>query len=109
MSGKTPDLNPLVLRKQMLVAESELNRAQLLREWDSMTAPVRGFAGRAKSFGSMASSAASLATGLFTFRRGPPAPVTEKPSGLDVILKGVRLAASIGIAFRARGDKKENK
>lgn len=109
MSGKEPCLNPLVLRKQLLVAESELNRAQLLQEWESMTAPVRGFAERAKSFGAMASSATSLATGLFTFRRGTPAPAAAKPSWIDAVLKGVRLAASIGLAFRAKGDKKESK
>lgn len=109
MSGKEPHLNALKLRKRMLIAESELNRAQLLQEWESMTAPVRGFAERAKSFGSMASSAASLATGLFTFRRGPPAPATAKPSWIDTVLKGVRLAASIGLAFRANGHKEETK
>ena len=109
MSGKEPRLSPLELRRRMLIAESELNRAQLLQEWESMTAPVRGFAERSKSFGSMATSAASLATGLFTFRRGPPTPVPEKPSWLDTVLKGVRLAASIGLAFRAKGEKEETK
>jgi hypothetical protein len=95
----------------MLIAESELNRAQLVHEWDSMTAPVHGFADRARSLGSMVSSAASLATGLFTFRRRPSAsaPSAGKPSWTDAILKGVRLAASIGLAFRANADKEETK
>jgi len=96
----------------MLIAESELNRAQLVDEWASMTAPVRGFADRARSLGSMVSSATSLAAGLFSFSRRRPtaaAPPTGKPSWTDAILRGVRLAASIGLAFRANGDKEETK
>ena len=112
MPGTEPHLSPLELRKRMLIAESELNRAQLFQEWESMTAPVRGFADRARSLGSMVSSAASLATGLFTFRRrrsSAPASPTGKPTWTDAILRGVRLAASIGLAFRANGDKDETR
>jgi len=92
-----------------LIAESELNRAQSFQEWESMTADVRGLAERARSFGSMASSAASLVTGLWTFRRGQPVPDTGKPSWIDTALKGMRLAASVGLAFRTRDAKEEVK
>ncbi len=109
MSGEEPHLSPLELRKRMLIAESELNRAQLLKEWESMTAPVRGFAERARSFGSMASSAASLVAGLATFWRCQPMPAPAKPSRVETVLRGVRLAASIALTLRARGDKEEPK
>jgi hypothetical protein len=109
MSGKEPQLSPLELRKLILITESELNRVQLMQEWDLVTAPVRGFAERARSFGSMATSAASLATGLYTFRRHAPAPAAGKPSWIDAGLKAMRLAASIALAFRAKGDKEETK
>ena len=36
MFGKKPRLNPLESRKQLLIAESELNRAQLVQEWQTM-------------------------------------------------------------------------
>ena len=36
MFGKKPRLNPLESRKQLLIAESELNRAQLVQEWQAM-------------------------------------------------------------------------
>ncbi|MEY2409454.1 MAG: hypothetical protein QOF48_2124 [Verrucomicrobiota bacterium] len=105
MSGKKPHVTALELRKRLLIAESALNRAQLIGAWDSMTNPVRLFAVRAQSFSSMASSAASLLTGLATCGRGFPSPANGKPipSWTDTILKGVRLAASVGLAFRANG------
>ena len=110
MPGNEPRLSPLESRKRLLIAESELNRAQLLQDWESMAAGVRGFAERARSFSSLASSAASLVTGLWTFRRARSSmPAAEKPSWIDTVLKGVRLAASIGLAFRARDDKEEGK
>ena len=35
MSGKNPRMNPLESRKQLLIAESELNRAQLVQELET--------------------------------------------------------------------------
>jgi len=93
----------------MLIAESELNRGQLLQEWESMSAGVRGLAERTRSFSSMASSAASLVTGLWRCRRGRSKPAAEKLSWIDTLLKYVRLAPSIGLAFRASADKEESK
>ena len=109
MSGKEPQLTPLESRKRMLIAESDLNRAQLLQEWQSMTAEVRGLAERARTFSSMASSVASLVTGLWTCRNGPSKTAAAKPSWIDTVLKGVRLAASLGLAFRAPADQEESK
>ncbi len=36
MFGKTSHVSPLELRKQLLIAESELNRAQLSEEWQTL-------------------------------------------------------------------------
>lgn len=107
MSGKRPHLSPLESRKQLLIAESELNRAQLLRECQAMTDEVHGLTARARSIASLASSAASLVTGLFTFRRGRSAPASVRSPGIDTLLRSVRLAASVGLAFRARGHGKQ--
>lgn len=102
MFGKNPRVNPLELRKQLLIAESELNRAQLSEEWQTMTRGVHSFASRVKSVGSVASAAALLVAGMSAFRRGRAAPADAKPSWIHRMLKGARLASSIWFAFRAR-------
>ena len=60
MFGDSPRMNPLETRKRLLIAESELNRAQLAQEWGAMTVGVRTLTDRAKSYASIASSAAVL-------------------------------------------------
>lgn len=102
-------MNPLESRKQLLIAESEINRAGLLQEWLTVAERVHHLARRARSFSSLASSAASLVVGLATFRRGRPSvPAPPKPSSIDAVLRGVRLAASLGLAFRDRSNKEES-
>jgi hypothetical protein len=103
MFGKKPGLNPLESRKRLLIAESELNRAQLAGDMAALTTGIRTLTGRAKSFGAIASSAAVLLTGLATFRRGKPEGANVKPSWQRTILKGAGLISSIWLAFRPRG------
>lgn len=102
MFGNNPRVNLLESRKQLLIAESELNRAQLTQEWVALTAAVRTFTGRVKSFGSIASASALLVAGLAAFRRGKRADADVKPSWLQMALKGAEAAGSIWLAFRAR-------
>jgi hypothetical protein len=109
MFGKNARMNPLESRKQLLIAESELNRAQLVQEWVAMTAGVRMLTDRAKSFGSIASSAALLVAGLAAFRRGKPVDADAKPSWLQTILKGAGLISTLWLAFREKGHDQENK
>lgn len=102
MSGKEPALSPLELRKRLLIAESEINRAQLRQEWETMTGGIHGLADRAKTISSYVSVAAALVAGLAAFRRTQvPAPAAKR-SWVRTILKGLRVAASIWLAFRAR-------
>ena len=103
MFGKTPRLNPLELRKQLLIAESELNRAQLVQEWRAMGDGVRSIADRARTVSSIASTVASLIAGLASFRRKKSAPAGEKTSWLQTILKGAGLISTVWQAFRLRG------
>ncbi len=102
MFGEDPRLNPLELRKQLLIAESELNRAQLVEDMAALTEGVRTLTDRAKSFGSIASSAAMLVAGLAAFRRSRSAPADEKPLWWQTILKGAQLAGTVWSRFRAR-------
>jgi hypothetical protein len=102
MFGKEPRLNPLESRKQLLIAESELNRAQLVQEWVAMTVG-RTLTGRVKSFGSIASAAALLVAGLAALRRGNSGSAGVKPSWLQTILKGAGMVSTLWLAFRAKG------
>lgn len=102
MFGKSPRLNPLESRKQLLLAESELNRAQLVVDMAALSADVCALTDRAKSLGSLASSAAMLVAGLAAFRRGTPADAPAKPSWFKRILQGAGVVSSLWLAFRSR-------
>ena len=107
MFGNHPGLNPLASRKQLLIAESELNRAQMVAEIGALAADVRALTHRAKTFGSIASGAALLIAGISAFRRGKSVFTGSKPSWLQTILKGASTISSLWLAFRSRGDRKE--
>ena len=107
MFGKASHLSPLESRKQLLLAASELNRAQLSQEWQTMTHGVRDLARRAKTIAAWVSSAALLVAGLTALRRGPPAFGTPKSSWFQKLLNGARMASTIWFAFAARGAKGE--
>jgi len=101
-------MNPLESRKQLLIAESELNRAQLVRDMAALTDGVRTITDRARSFGSIASSALLLVAGLAAFRHRKPVDADAKPSRLQTILKGAGLISTLWLAFRSQGrDQKE--
>jgi len=102
-------MNPLESRKQLLIAESELNRAQLAGDLAALTAGVRTLTDRAKSFSAIASSAAVLVAGLAAFRRGKPAAAAANPSWLQTILKGAGLISTLWLAFRSRGRDQQDK
>jgi hypothetical protein len=103
MFGKKSCLNPLESRKRLLIAESEINRARLLKEWQTLTDGVGTLADRATSFKSMTASIISLAAGLMTFTGGQPAPDEGKSSWLHKIAGTARLASTIWLAVRSRG------
>jgi hypothetical protein len=102
MFGKNPCLNPLESRKQLLIAESELNRNQMVGDMAALTSGVRTLTDRAKSIGLFASAGALLVATVAAFQCGKPVNADTKPSWLQTVLKGAKLASSIWLAFRAR-------
>jgi hypothetical protein len=103
MFRKNSRINPLESRKRLLIAASELNRTQMLQEWQTMTQGVHTFGTRVKSIGSLASAAALLVAGVSAFRRGKcEAADAVKPSWLKTAMNGAKLAGSIWLAFRSR-------
>lgn len=107
MFGKESHASPLESRKQLLIAESELNRAQLREEWQTMALGAHDLANRAKTVVAWASSAALLVAGVTALRRCPSAPGTGKSSWLQKILNGARVASTLWLAFRALGGKED--
>ena len=103
MSRRIPRVNPLQLRKELLVAESDLNRAQLSGDWQALTAGVRSLTAQMKSISALASAAALLVAGIAAFRRERALARNAKSSWLGTLLKGAKVASSIWMAFRAPG------
>jgi len=101
MFGKNPRMNTLATRKQLLLAESELNRVQLGREMAELRAGIRTLTGRAQSVTSIVSSVAVVVSALAAFRRGKPANAGTKPSWPQIILKSASLASTLWLAFRS--------
>jgi hypothetical protein len=87
-------MNPLESRKQLLIAESELNRAQLVQELAAIKVTIHTFANQARTVTVLASAAATLLAGLAFFRRKPSGPAPEKSSWLQTIVKGAGLESA---------------
>jgi hypothetical protein len=102
-------MNAFELRKQLLIAESDLNRAHLLCEWQTMAADFSALARRAKTISGMASAAGWLVAGLTSFRSKPSTSAAERPSWWQTILKGAGVASFLWSEFRSQGDARKNK
>jgi putative intracellular protease/amidase len=93
----------------LLIAESELNRAQLVEEWQAMADGVRSVADRTRTISSVASAAVSLIASLASFRRARSVPADERPLWWQTLLKGARLAGSLWSEFRPQGRSQKDK
>ena len=109
MFGRIKRVSRLQARKQLLIAASELNRARLLQEWQTLAGSVYGLADRARFFGTLASTAMSLLTGLVSCKSSQTAPAAGKSSWFQKIVSGVRLASTIWLSFRPPGTSSEKK
>ncbi len=74
-------MNPLTSRKKLLIAESELNRAQLFNDWQELAGEVNGLSKQFKTVGFIASTAASLISGVTALRQKKPRPLLKKLRG----------------------------
>jgi hypothetical protein len=102
-------MNRLKARKQLLIAESELNRAQLVEDWQTMADDVHALAHRAKTITFLASAAASVIAILSSLRHRKPAPADEKSSWWKPLLKSAGLVSTVWQAFRPPGHKPDEK
>ncbi|MDD5141649.1 MAG: hypothetical protein PHY43_15480 [Verrucomicrobiales bacterium] len=92
----------LAARKRLLIAESELNRAQLVQDWQAMTGDIQSLTRQARIISSLASASALLVGGLLSFRRKKSIPPAPKSSWWQSLLKGVQLTGPLWPAFCTR-------
>jgi hypothetical protein len=93
-------MNALQSRKQLLVAESELNRAHLAHEFQAIRSEAQAFASQAGSTIAIASAVASLVAGLASFRRQKAESAAAKPSRWQTLAKVAGMVSSLWRAFR---------
>jgi hypothetical protein len=94
--------------KALLLAESEINRAELGREWNSVCQDASKLAREIRSVGSLASTgAAVLASGVMlrralSGRNGPGRHNGHSSSWMKRLINGARAGISIWLALRQR-------
>jgi hypothetical protein len=91
-------LKLLETRKKLLLAESELNRAELLKEVDALHNEVDRVKKQAMAIGSLASSGALIATAFSLFRRHKKSENSDGPSKLSWVaaaIEGARVGTSL--------------
>lgn len=93
----------------MLVAESELNRAHLMQDWQVMTSEVHALADEAHLLRSVVSAGAAMVTGFIAFRRKKAAASTGKTSWLQTILNGAGEISNLWKVFCAPPRETRNK
>jgi hypothetical protein len=104
MSGKNFQLTPLESRKQLLLVESELNRAQLVAELRDFKNELHQLEDQMQAIGSLASSAATLVNtfsaigSAFAHRDGED---RKGKSWISTLLNGARTGVSLWSALRS--------
>ncbi|HEY1790286.1 MAG TPA: hypothetical protein VGJ73_19225 [Verrucomicrobiae bacterium] len=98
-------MRALESRKQELLAESEVNRIELLKELDTLKAEANHVKRRLRTAGSIASSVAAIAAAAsFLRRRQPEVPKTDnhaKGSWMAAALNGAQVGASLYFKLRS--------
>jgi hypothetical protein len=103
MSGKKTRLTPLEARKQMLLAESELNRVQFIHEWSELKNELHHLTGPLRTAGAVASSLARAGATFSILRRlWSRGGAKEKKSWVSTLLNGAKAGASLWLMLSSR-------
>jgi hypothetical protein len=103
MRRKHPPLTALAAHKQLLVAESELNRAEFGRDLDCLCQAANKLAHEVRSVSSLASAGAALFASGSALRRWLPFKRNDpRRSWMSTLINGVRAGISIWLALRPR-------
>ena len=95
-------MNPLAARKRLLIAESELNRAQLASDVEDLMTGFRALKERTRAARSVASSTAGLIAGLAAVQRDKRLKAALKPTRLQKALHYAGFLSSLWLAYRER-------
>jgi hypothetical protein len=105
MPGKTNGLTALEMRKQLLVVESELNRAQLAHDLQAVTARIHHVTRQLGALGTLASTMGEFGPMIAEFFKGFSRPKKndgdEKASWLSRLFTGIRSGVDLWTAFRS--------
>ncbi len=103
MPGKKARLKPLEARKQLLLAESEINRIRLLEEWSGLKGEVHHLASRVRAVGSFASVTAAVIAAFSAWRLSSPEQngAKSKSARVSALLDSVRTGASLWAALKS--------
>ena len=101
MSRNGKHMNALECRKQLLIAESDLNRIQLTADKAALHTGLRTMNHGATTFGAIAATAAVLATQWRAIPRTPPA-AGAHTGWLHRTLYGAGLISSVWLALLRR-------
>jgi hypothetical protein len=96
-------MNSLASRKKLLIAESELNRAQLAEGLAELKADACTFTHGAGTLVAVAASAMKLAADLAALRWDKPSGPVEKPNWMNTALKGANLISKLWLTLRPAG------
>ncbi len=109
MPGQKSKLESLRAQRQILLAESELNRIHLLQDLQNLRIEYHRVADTVKTAGAVASSIAKAGSFLLLFRRAfrrlkstPQKTSTGNSTLVSQMFNGVKTGFSIWQAFRAR-------
>lgn len=95
-------MNSLAVQKQLLIDESELNRAELIGDLTSVASGIRGLGEQAKSWKSIASAAAMLLVVVTTVSRRRSLVALLKSSRWQLLIKGAGMVWTVWLALRSR-------
>ena len=82
------------MRKQLLLAESDLNRIRLEQDWLAIHVEVRALTHRIRTVGCVVSTATALLALLAAWRRHAAPPAAPKTSWLQKLLNGAGLLSA---------------
>lgn len=102
MPGTKPRVKPLALRKQLLLAESEVNRVQFANDWNALVAEAHDLTYHARSLWSgIASKVATGIAGVKAWRELRGSRSNHRGWFFNLI-NGIQVGSAMWKSFRSR-------
>lgn len=102
MPRENSQLSALAVQKQLLVAESEIHRAALGHDWQTLCDEAEKLTAEVRAFGSVASGGAKLLASGIALKEMFTGRSSAKHSWSAILMKGASAGLSIWKAFRTK-------